>query len=396
LGCEISRFDVDALYPALLWLASANLACVVVCTLLIGLGGYLTRRLREVPIPQLDDWPSVSLIAPARNEQRNIERAVRSLVQLDYPRLEITLVNDRSTDRTGEILDALAAEFPQLNVVHLTELPAGWLGKNHALQLGADRSRGQWLLFTDADVVFEPTTLRRAIGYALAEKFDHVAATPDTRMPTWLLRSFVVAFSVYFLLFVRMWAIRNPRSTAHVGVGAFNLVRADVYRAVGGHEKIRMRPDDDLKLGKIIKLAGYRQDLVDGGGLIAVDWYHSLGELIRGLEKNSFSAVEYSPAYVVFATASMLVLNVWPFLAVFVVPGPARWIYLAVCLGLWFLAWLAAVGMRAPWSCALAFPLAAALFVYIQWRTMLLNLWQNGIHWRDTHYSLAELRANKV
>jgi hypothetical protein len=195
---------------------------------------------------------------------------------------------------------------------------------------------------------------------------------------------------------VRIWAIRNPRSTAHVGIGAFNLVRADVYRAIGGHEKIRMRPDDDLKLGKIVKLAGYRQDLADGGGLIAVDWYHSLSELIRGLEKNTFSVVEYSPPFVVFNTTAMLLFNVWPFVAVLVVPGPARWIYLAVCLGLWLMTWLMAAAMRVSPLAALVFPLAALLLVFIQWRTMLLNLWHNGIRWRDTHYSLAELRANKV
>jgi hypothetical protein len=215
-------------------------------------------------------------------------------------------------------------------------------------------------------------------------------------MPSWLLRSFVVTFGVYFSLFVRVWAIRNPKSTAHVGIGAFNLVRAGVYRAVGGHEKIRMRPDDDLKLGKIVKLAGYRQDLVDGGGMISVDWYPSLGELIRGLEKNAFSGIDYNPALGLFAPLSMLVMNVWPFVAVFVLSGPTRWIYAAVCLTLWLLAGLMAVGMRAHWSCALAFPLGALLFVYIQWRTMFLNYYQDGIRWRDTHYSLAELKANRV
>jgi cellulose synthase/poly-beta-1,6-N-acetylglucosamine synthase-like glycosyltransferase len=386
----------DLLYQALFWLAIFNLACVLVCIVLLVLGGRSSPRLREQPIPDLADWPSVSLIAPARNEERNIERAVRSLVCLDYPRLEITLVNDRSTDRTGEILDRLAAEFPQLNVVHLTELPAGWLGKNHAMQLGADRSGGEWLLFTDADIVFEPSTLRRAIGLVLAEKLDHLAATPQSRMPTWLLQSFIVAFGMYFLLFVRAWAIRNPRSTAHVGIGAFNLVRTAAYRAIGGHEKIRMRPDDDFKLGKIIKLAGYRQALADGVGLITVDWYQSFDELVHGLEKNTFSVVEYSPAFVAFNTGSILLLNVWPFVAVLVVPGPVRWIYVAVCLGLWTLCWLTANAMRVPWSCALPFPIAALLMAYIQWRTMLLNLWHGGIRCRDTHYPLAELRANRV
>ncbi|MDX1948064.1 MAG: glycosyltransferase, partial [Pirellulaceae bacterium] len=352
--------------------------------------------LAELPLPERAEWPSVSLIAPARNEERNIEAALRSLMKLDYPNLEITLVNDRSTDRTGEILDRLAAEFPRLNVVHLTELPAGWLGKNHAMQLGADRSHGEWLLFTDADIVFEPSTLRRAVGHALDQNLAHLAATPDTHMPSWLLRAFTVTFAVYFSLFVRIWAIRNPRSSAHIGIGAFNLVRTDVYRAVGGHERIRMRPDDDLKLGKIIKLGGHRQDVVHGAGMIGVEWYASLGELIRGLEKNSFSATEYSVWFTVLTSLVSLVFNVWPFFAVWIVPGPTRWIYAAVCIALWWMALMAARGMKAPPSCAIAFPLTVLLLVYIQWRTMLLNYYHDGIRWRDTHYSLAELRANKV
>ena len=389
------------LLDVLFYLSLLNLATTLVIFALLAYAATITRRLIDIlPDPLLptpdSQLPSVSLIAPARNEQRNIERAIRSLVQLDYPRLEITIVNDRSTDDTPKILDRLAAEFPQLNVVHLTDLPPGWLGKNHALQLGADRSHGDWLLFTDADIFFEPTALRRAICYAEENKVDHLAATPDTRMPSWLLQSFVVTFAVYFSIFVRIWSIRNPNSTAHIGIGAFNLIRASVYRAVGGHHSIRMRPDDDLKLGKIIKLAGSRQDVVNATGMIAVDWYASIGEMIRGLEKNSFSATEYSISLTVFSSLLSLIFNVWPFLAVFLVPSPTRWIYLAVCLALWSLAFLAALGMNARLSTFLGFPLGVLLLVYVQWRTMLLNFYQNGIRWRDTHYSLAELRANKV
>lgn len=380
----------------LFWLAIANLGFALLCFGLIVLSGALVKRLLEVSPPDLETWPSVSLIAPARNEQRSIEPAVRSLLQLDYPSLEITLVNDRSTDRTGAILDRLAIEFPQLNVVHLTELPPGWLGKNHALQVGADRSRGEWLLFTDADIVFEPTTLRRAIGYAREHDVDHLASTPDTHMPTWFLRSFVVTFAIFFSLFVRIWAIRSSDKRAHVGIGAFNLVRAEVYRAVGGHSPIRMRPDDDLKLGKIIKHAGYQQDIVHGQGLITVDWYHSFGELVRGLEKNAFAGVDYSVAMIVFSSLLFLLFFVWPYLAVVLTPTPTCWIYLATCLVLWSMACLSAIGMRAPASCALAFPVTVLLFIYIQWRTMLLNYYHDGIRWRDTHYSLAELKANRV
>lgn len=384
------------LQDTLFLLSLVNLAFSVFVFVQLSIGNQLIKRISELPVPELERWPSVSLIAPGRNEERNIEAAVRSLLKLDYPELEVTLVNDRSTDKTGEILDRLAAENPRLDVVHITELPTGWLGKNHAMQVGADRSRGEWLLFTDADILFEPTALKRAIGYALENKVDHLAATPDTRMPSWLLHAFTVTFAIYFSIFFRIWAVRDPKSKAHIGIGAFNLVKADVYRSVDGHQRIKMRPDDDLKLGKIIKFAGYRQDVVHGSGFIVVEWYHSLGELIRGLEKNAFAGTDYSVFLTVFSSLLSLLFNVWPFVAVFLVPSPTRWIYLANCLVLWLLAWLIARSMKAPQSCALAFPLTVLLLVYIQWRTMLLNYYHNGIRWRDTHYSLAELRANKV
>jgi len=387
---------VEWLQPALFWLAICNLITVLVCLSLLILGRCLVRHLNKVQLEELPHWPRVSLIAPARNEERHIEAAVRSLTKLDYPNLEITIINDRSTDRTGAILDSLAAEFPQLNVVHLTELPPGWLGKNHAMQLGADRSSGKWLLFTDADIIYEPTTLRRAILYASKYNVDHLAAWPDIHATTWLLTAFMSTFAIYLFLFVRVWSIRNPKSRAHIGVGAFNLIKTSVYGAVGGHERIRMRPDDDLKLGKIVKLAHYRQDFVDATGMLSLEMYRSVGELVRGLEKNAFSGADYNVALVVFSSLISLLFGVWPCLAVFLVPAPARWAYIAVCLSLWAMAWGSAHTMKAPASCALAYPLAVLLFVYIQWRTMLLNYYHNGIRWRDTHYSLAELRANKV
>jgi cellulose synthase/poly-beta-1,6-N-acetylglucosamine synthase-like glycosyltransferase len=384
------------LRDSLFILSLVNLGFTLLVLVFLTIGNALIKRMSELPLPQLDRWPSISLIAPGRNEERNIEVAVRSLLEIDYPDLEITLVNDRSTDKTGEILDRLAAEFPRLNVVHIKELPAGWLGKNHAMQVGADRSRGEWLLFTDADIIFEPTTLKRAIGYALANDLDHLAATPDTRMPSWLLHAFTVTFAIYFAIYFRIWAVRDPKSQAHVGIGAFNLVKAGVYREVEGHQRIKMRPDDDLKLGKIIKLAGHKQDVVHGSGMVMVEWYHNVGALIRGLEKNAFAGTDYSIFMTLFSSGLSLLFNVWPFVAVFVVPGPTRWIYAAVCLLLFYMAWSIARSMKAPQSCALAFPLTVLLFVYIQWRTMFLNYYHNGIRWRDTHYSLGELRANKV
>jgi glycosyltransferase involved in cell wall biosynthesis len=388
------------IWPVLHWilLVHAVLGALLSFTIALVLiySDRAIQRLVNVPLPTAETLPRISLIAAAKDEERNIEEAVRSLVAIDYPDLQITLVNDRSRDQTGPILARLAAEFPQLNVVHVTELPAGWLGKNHALQLGADHSNGEWLLFTDADIIFERTALRRAINYALEHQLDHLAATPDVQMKSWLLHAFVITFSIYFTLFVKPWRVRDPRRPEHVGIGAFNLIRAEVYRSIGRHEPIRMRPDDDLKLGKLVKKNHFRQDLVHGVGLIAVEWYSSVNEIIVGLEKNAFSGVDYRIGLTVFSSIFSLAFNVWPYLAIWIVPGPARWFYLTA------VAWqlLTAVGfartMHLPISTALGFPLTVLLFTYIQWRSMILTYYRGGIRWRDTHYSLAELRANRV
>jgi glycosyltransferase involved in cell wall biosynthesis len=340
--------------------------------------------------------PLVSLVAAARNESRNIEAAVESLLQLDYPRLEITLVNDRSTDGTGVILDRLARQNPQLNVVHINDLPAGWLGKNHALHCGAERSRGDWLLFTDADVIFEPTTLSRAMSYALEQKVDHLVSTPQCLMPSWLLQAFVLSFSYLFTLYTRPWKVRDPASDAHIGVGAFNMIRAGVYRGLGGHRQIAMRPDDDLKLGKLVKLHGFRQDIVIGRNMVLVEWYTSVGEMVRGLEKNMFAGLEYDLGAVVASTILVFVTTVLPFIAWPFVAWPAAGLFLATALLYLGLAWYGARLHGLPDSCALAFPLGIVTFLLIQWRSTLLTLWQNGIQWRGTRYSLMELRANRV
>jgi glycosyltransferase involved in cell wall biosynthesis len=338
----------------------------------------------------------VSIVIPARNEEKNLEEALRSVLALDYDNLEIDVVDDRSTDRTGRILDRMAAAEPRLRVVHVRELPAGWLGKNHALWLGAGKATGDFLLFTDADVVLQPSALRRAVGRMMDDSLDHLTASPGIDRPSVLFEMFIGAFSLFFALFTRPWKVKDPRSPRHVGIGAFNLVRATAYRAAGGHRTIAMRPDDDLKLGKILKGAGFRQEFVFGLGALRVEWYASVGELIQGLMKNAFSGVDYRARAIVGATLAQLLLFVWPFAAIFVIPGPARWLNLASVAVLIALCWINAplAGVR-RWH-GIGFPLATLLFLYILWRAMLLTLWNDGIDWRGTHYPLAELKANKV
>jgi cellulose synthase/poly-beta-1,6-N-acetylglucosamine synthase-like glycosyltransferase len=313
-----------------------------------------------------------------------------------YPDYEIVVVDDRSSDRTGSILDTMAASEPRLRVIHVEVLPGGWLGKNHALQSGADHATGDWLLFTDADIHLDPETLSRAIRYCEERKIDHLAIAPELILPGFLLEAFGVFFLYSFLSFTKPWKASDPKSWFFVGVGAFNLVRREAYRAVDGHHRIRLRPDDDLKLGKILKRAGFRQAALGGQRMLRVEWYHSLGEMIRGFEKNMFAGVDYSVLLSLAGGVVQLLAGVVPLLLVPFVAGPARWLLLGQIgwSALVFARFAQATGARA--SVALGYPIVVLLFVYILWRTMVLNLVQGGIQWRGTFYSLRELKANRI
>jgi glycosyltransferase involved in cell wall biosynthesis len=383
------------LAPFLFVLALATFLLHVATAIQIRRGNRSIRFLKDLP-PLAGPLPRVSILIPARNEERNLEEALRSVLALDYDNLEIDVVDDRSTDRTGEILDRMALADPRLRIVHVRELPPGWLGKNHALWLGAGKATGEFLLFTDADVVMDPSILRRAVGAMVADRLDHLTAAPEIERPNVLFEMFVGAFSLFFTLFTKPWKVKDPESPSHVGIGAFNLVRASAYRAAGGHQAIAMRPDDDLKLGKLLKKNGFRPEFVFGQGALRVEWYASVRELIQGLMKNAFSGVDYRVSVVVVATVAQLATLVWPFLALVLTSGPTRWLNLASVLVLLGLCWINAplAGVR-RWH-GVGFPLATLLFLYIVWRAMLLTLWNGGIDWRGTHYSLAELKANKV
>ncbi|MEW6128867.1 MAG: glycosyltransferase family 2 protein [Acidobacteriota bacterium] len=340
--------------------------------------------------------PKVSVIIPACNEARNIREALQSVLHQDYPNIEFIVINDRSIDHTGEILNEMARSDSRLHVVHLRELPRGWLGKNHALYAGARQATGDILLFTDADIVMQPTTVARAVSYLQAQKLDNVTVLMEVRMQGFWLNIFTLAFSVFFSVYSRFWRAKNPRSAAHIGIGGFNMVYASVYRKIGGHQPIAMRPDDDMKLGKLIKQSGHRQELLLGKGMLSVEWYASVRELVRGLEKNAFSGVNYSLWLLGFSTLAVLLFNVFPFVAVFLTSGATRIVNLAAMIMILSVC-LASAGLqnRPRWQ-AFCFPLATLLFLYIMWRSALLAVMRGGVDWRGTHYSLAELKANKI
>ena len=359
-------------------------------------GDRALESLKDIIPSRLFLRTKISIIIPARNEEKNIRKALQSMLQQDYDNLEFILINDRSTDNTGTILAEMGKADLRLHVYAITELPPGWLGKNHALQFGAEKATGEILLFTDADVVMQPDTISRAVSYLCDRQIDHLCIMPAIRISGRLMGIFIMTFGIFFSLYAMPWRAANPHSSKHIGIGGFNMIRATVYRAIGMHQPIALRPDDDMKLGKLVKKNGYRQRMLHGESHLAVEWYGSMRELINGLMKNAFAGVEYSIIAIVVTTILQFMFILWPFIALLVTDGWTLLFNLAtVLIMLMLCAYTLQAQRLSPWYC-IGFPLGTLLFIYILWRAMILNIRNDGITWRGTHYSLAELKANKI
>jgi glycosyltransferase involved in cell wall biosynthesis len=343
--------------------------------------------------------PRVSIIVPARNEAETIEKALKTLLALDYDNYEVIAVNDRSTDRTGEIMETIAASpaaHECLRVVHHRELPAGWLGKTHAMWTAANQASGDWLLFTDADVLFKPDSLRRALAYAESEPADHVVLFPQMIMKRPGEYMMIAFFQTMFMFGHRPWKVADPSTDDHMGVGAFNLVRRSVYDKVGTYEALRMEVLDDMKLGKVVKKAGFAQRNVFGGDLISIRWAKGAMGIVNNLTKNFFAVLSFQWWRAVISVVGLAFLNFGPFLGVFLAHGWARLPY-AIALGSMFAIYIGMSRRSAvPAYYFLLHPVSAALFIYTLLRSMCLTLWNDGIEWRGTKYPLEELRKGMV
>jgi len=339
-------------------------------------------------------WPKVSLIVPARDEERKIEGAMRSKLGIDYPNLELIAVDDRSQDATGPILDRLAAEDPRLCVVHLDALPDGWLGKSHAMHVAAERATGEYLLFTDADVFFAPGVLRKAVTMCEARRLDHLALMPRMLSTGFFEQALELYFALMLCIAAQPWLVRSSWRMSYVGIGAFNMVRRSAYEQCGGHTTIRLDVLDDVKLGKLIKRTGLRQDVLDSAGGIRVQWQDSFWGVVRGLEKNGFAVFDYSLAKLTVATSLMALISLFPYFAVFLWPDVRGLGFLCALLFIHAAAAFAArrIGFRITVSAAM--PVAIVTMIYTMWRSAFLTLRRQGVRWRDTFYPLSLLREH--
>jgi glycosyltransferase involved in cell wall biosynthesis len=391
-------------WGALNWIAGSLLALAWFSRLVDAAIGM--PRIADIARPEWDRSPAtptgeprVSIIVPARNEEEDIRETLVRLLALDYSNYEVIAVNDRSTDRTGAIIDDVAASSEAhglLKAIHIPDLPSGWLGKTHAMWTSAQQATGAWLLFTDADVQFKPDALRRAVAYAETERADHVVLFPRMIMKRPSERMMIAFFQALFVFGHRPWKVADPRARDHMGVGAFNMVRRSVYDAVGTYRALRMEVLDDMKLGKVIKNAGFAQRNVFGEDLISLYWARGAFGMVNNLTKNFFAVLSFQWPRTVATIVGLGFLNLGPFLGVWLAHGWARLPY-AIALVSLFGIYYGMSGMSAvPAYYFFLHPVGTSLFMYTLLRSMIQTLANGGVVWRGTKYPLEELRKGMV
>jgi glycosyltransferase involved in cell wall biosynthesis len=382
------------------WIAGSILGLAWIWRLLDAAIGV--PKIADISLPQSNRVPShnpkISIVVPACNEEAAIEATLTRLLALDYENFEVIAVDDRSTDHTGDVMERIAAAAPnaQLKVIRIAELPAGWMGKPHAMWSAANQATGKWLLFTDADVLFKPDSVRRALAYAEAEAADHLVLFPRMIMKRSGEKMMIAFFQTLFVFGHRPWKVADPKTKDHIGVGAFNMIRRTVYDSVGTFAALRFEVLDDMKLGKVVKNAGYAQRNVFGADLISIRWAKGAMGVVDNLTKNFFAIMSFQWPRALASCVALAFLNLMPFVGIVFAHGWARTGY-AVALSSMFSIY---VGMSTksdiPPYYFILHPISTALFVYTMLRSTFLTLGRGGVVWRGTFYPLDDLRKGMV
>lgn len=338
------------------------------------------------------ECPRISLLFAARDEEEKLPAALATLAALDYPKLEIIAANDRSTDATAQILEAFAATHSRFRVAHIRELPAGWLGKPHALLKAYELSTSEWLVFTDADVRFQPDVLRRCVPLVKQRALDHLTLFGDVDMRGFWETVLLTFFGMAFQLATDPHRVSDPTSRWYVGVGAFQMLRRTAYEASGTHRRLALEVIDDMKLGKIVKEAGFRSGVGIAQEAVSVQWHSGLGNLIRGVTKNFFASTGFNLPLSLLAVLAMLAFHLAPIAGMIFGSGWIRILCaIAIVIPLVFQGAVDRV-MRVSILYAFMYPAGVLFFCYMLLRSAFVTIRQGGIVWRDTFYSLKDLK----
>ena len=293
-------------FAVLAWLISAVLT-------LYG----LSRQKTLSPIDDLrlqgNDAPLVSVLVPARNEEhRVLADCIHSILDQDYGRLEIIAVNDRSTDATGVILESLARADARLRVIEGEEPPAGWLGKAYAMHQAFNHARGEWILATDADMIFDKTALRTAVANTIEQKADAMTLIPYFEASSFWERVMIPTWAWVLLMFTVTYRVNNPKSQGAVGIGGFFLMRRGTLEHAGGYEALKDEVLEDVRLAEMIKRSGGRLLTEHAPSLLSTRMYRNFDEMWECCTKNWFSGMKFSLPFAMWGVFSIYLIAVVP------------------------------------------------------------------------------------
>jgi glycosyltransferase involved in cell wall biosynthesis len=334
-----------------------------------------------------------SVVLAARDEEARIETTIRHLLAQQQVAVEVVVVDDRSQDRTSEILRCLAAEDGRVTVQRVDVLPEGWLGKCYACHIGANAATGDWILFTDADCWLKPDVIARAMAVAECEAADHVTLTPGVAPETQGGRAWHLAFLITMADWIS--GVNRDSPKKYLGLGAFNLVRATAYRDCGGYEVLRLTVLDDVKLGLLLRRAGKRTRAFIGGDDTECHWGATAGAMVKIMEKNYFAALEYR---------TIMAMGLTTFGTLFwggALVGPFTGSLAGMAAGLGLLSLSLPAGIlarRLGWSISAAAltPFIFPALFYAVFNSTVVTLRQGGVRWRETFYPLDTLRSGTV
>ncbi len=385
------------------WRAAAEYGVWLLTALWMWRTNEAIRRLGEVPdisrpewdlIPPDDAAPSLTVVVPARNEAENIGATLETLAVQQYSGLRVLAIDDRSTDKTRQIVDKFAERYPErIGAIHVDYLPEGWLGKTFALEVGTRNSASEYLLFTDADVLFSPSSLRRAMAFAATTQADHVVVMPTPQVKGRGEGMMLAFLSVLGVWITRPWRVSDPQARHDVlGVGAFNLVRREALEVLGGWEPQRLAVIEDVTLGRRMKAAGLRQRVAFGPDLVLVHWAKGARGIVRGLTKNLFAAVNFRPLLMLGVCGAMLVWFLAPLAGLAWWPTILPALIALCCIGACYriMSERSRIDARYGWL----YPAGVFVMAWAIARSMLSVVVRRGVMWRGTFYPLRELRMH--
>jgi len=275
---------------------------------------YILRRKNYSEISE-SELPFVSVLVPARNEEHNIKNILTSLLVQDYPKYEVIVLNDNSEDKTGEIIDSIAKEYPHLKVLNGKPLISGWTGKSYACKQLYEASMGEYILFTDADTIHNPNSMRDSITIALNRKANMLTLFPKMIMITFAEKLIMPMLWFTIMMLLPFYFVDKKGFTNFsIGIGPFMLFKRKSYEEIGGHESVKDALVEDICLSKKIKEQDLKLIAEDGHNLLSVRMYRNFKEIWNGFSKNIFAGFEFSSTRLFILNTVYILLFFLPFL----------------------------------------------------------------------------------